>query len=277
MQISAEADETFIFLNGIVARSDIQLAEGVLLQPADTSHLDFDCALSTCSQPDDIAVVMAFIPRISSQFRISAGSPTEASIMAWNSSWDAALLSAIFNTEIGFNIQSNHSASDLSSSSKLRAIHRHMSGFNDAAPYTLSESDADWISNHFTAARSLMENDIFQTAVQCLTTYHWHPNPRIKLALIWAGIEGNFGASSEIRFRISLYVARFLFPDNECERKETFQKVKELYNVRSKAVHGAKLKGDLQTASVESANLLNLLIVKCIETRSLPLEADLAP
>ena len=277
MQVFAENTETFILLNGINVRSDIQLAEGVLLQPADTSHLDFNCAISACSQPDDIAVVLAFLPRIRSQFRISAASPQAASAKAWNSSWDALLLSAIFHTEIGFNIQSSNSATDISSSSNLRAIHRHMSGFNDSLPYTLSDSDTDWISKHFASARILLENDSFQTAVQCLSTYHWHPNPRIKLAMIWAGIEGIFGASSEIRFKISLYMARFLYPDSEYERKEIFRKVKELYNVRSKAVHGARLKGDLGIASTDSANLLNSLIVKCIETRSLPLEADLAP
>lgn len=277
MQVFAENTETFILLNGISVHSDIQLAEGVLLQPADTSHLDFNGAISACSQPDDIAVVLAFIPRIRSQFRISADSPQAVSAKAWNSSWDALLLSAIFHSEIGFNIQSSNSATDISPSSNLRAIHHHMSGFNNSLPYTLSDSDADWISKHFSSARTLLENDSFQTAVQCLSTYHWHPNPRIKLAMIWAGIEGIFGASSEIRFKISLYIARFLHPDSEYERKETFRKVKELYNIRSKAVHGARLKGDLKGASTDSANLLNYLIIRCIETRSLPLEADLAP
>ena len=277
MQVIAENIETFILLNGISVRSEIQLEEGLLLQPADTSHIDFDSAISACFQPDDIAVVLAFIPRISSQFRISTSSPRATAAKAWNSSWDALLLSAIFHTEIGFNIQSSNSAMDISSNSRLSAIHRHMSGFNDALPYTVTDSDTDWISRHFSSARTLLEDDRFQTAVQCLSTYHWHPNPRIKLAMIWAGIEGIFGASSEIRFRISLYMARFLHPDNEFERKEVYQKVKKLYDVRSKAVHGANLKGDLHVASTDSAKLLNALITKCIEKRSLPLEEDLVP
>ncbi|NDV51356.1 HEPN domain-containing protein [Salipiger sp. PrR003] len=277
MQVIAENSETFILLNGISVRSEIQLEEGLLLQPADTSHIDFNTAISACAQPDDIAVVLAFIPRISSQFHISAPSPRVTAAKAWNSSWDALLLSAIFHTEIGFNIQSSNSAMDISSRSSLRAIHRYMSGFNESVPYTLTDSDTAWISRHFSSARTLLEDDRFQTAVQCLSTYHWHPNPRIKLAMIWAGIEGIFEVSSEIRFRISLYMARFLHPDNELERKETYHKVKKLYDVRSKAVHGAKLKGDLQVASTDSANLLNALITKCIETRSLPLEADLVP
>ena len=277
MQMIAEKSETFILLNGISVRANIELDEGLFIQPADTSHIDFNSAVSACAQPDDIAVVLAFIPRISSQFHIIAPSPQVAATKAWNSSWDAFLLSAIFHTQIGFNIQSSNSAREISSSSRLRAIHRNMSGFNDTPPYSLSASDTDWISKHFSSARKLLGDDRFQTAVQCLSTYHWHPNPRIKLAMIWAGIEGIFGASSEIRFRISLCMARFLYPDDEFERKETYRKVKDLYNVRSKAVHGFKLNGDLLAASTNSANLLNALIIKCIETRSLPLEEDLLP
>lgn len=277
MQIATEINETFILLNGISVHTEIRLSEGILLQPADTSHLDFNSALLACSKPDDIAVVAAFIPRVGSQFRICTDSPRETSVIAWNSSWDALLLSAIFQTEIGFNLQSDRPACDITEKSTLRAIHRHMSGFNDAPPYILTNDDANWIAEYYTSAHNLLENDSFQTAVQCLSTHHWHPNPRIKLAMIWAGIEGIFGASSEVRFRISVYMARFLYPDDEAKKKDVFGMVKNLYNVRSKAVHGGKLKDDVSSAADESANLLNKLLIKCIETGSLPREADLAP
>ena len=64
-------------------------------------------AISTCSLLDDIAVVAAFIPRITSQFRIVAPTPKELAVHAWDSSWDALLLSALCHTEIGFNLQSD--------------------------------------------------------------------------------------------------------------------------------------------------------------------------
>ncbi|MDB5661289.1 MAG: hypothetical protein JWS10_3904 [Cypionkella sp.] len=277
MEVIANKNETFILLNGISTPKNIQFCDGVQLEQADTSQLDFASAVSTCSRPDDIAVVAAFIPRITSQFRINASSPREVSIIAWNSSWDALLLSAIFQAEIGFNIQSDTTANQISSNSSLRGIHRQMSGFNDAPPYIITGRDVDWLSRYFGNARSLLGEDSFQTAVQCLATYHWHPNPRVKLAMIWAGIEGIFGASSEIRFRISVCIARFLHADDELERKNTFEIVKRLYNVRSKAVHGAKSKGELSLGAIESANLLNKLLIRSIETGLLPVEADLFP
>ncbi|XAG09522.1 hypothetical protein NM432_15555 [Vibrio metschnikovii] len=99
--------KTYILLNGIEVSSGISLSDSMKLMPADTSHLDFNTALSACSQADDIAVVAAFIPRITAQLEIKASTQKDLAIKAWNSSWDILLLSAIFNTEIGFNLQSS--------------------------------------------------------------------------------------------------------------------------------------------------------------------------
>ncbi|MEH6524397.1 hypothetical protein [Sulfitobacter sp.] len=269
--------ETFIFLNGIEVKSDIRLGEGIVLQPADTSYLDLTTALSTCRHPDDIAVVAAFIPRVRSQFQISAKSSPELSVSAWNSSWDALLLSAIFQKEIGFNIQSDTTAHEVSAKSTLRAVHRQMSGFNDERALIIQSKDALWLTDHFVDARQLMSEESFKTGVHCLASMHWHPHPRIKLAIIWAGIEGIFGASTEIRFKISLYMARFLAPEDVAERKAIFELVKKLYSDRSKAVHGSKLKGDLSVSVADSATLLNKLLIKCIEVGSLPKETELVP
>lgn len=86
-----------------------------------------------------------------------------------------------------------------------------------------------------------------------------------------------FGASSEIRFRISLYVARFLHPHDAERRRNLFGAVKKLYNSRSAAVHGSKVKGDFSTAVNESESILCQLVRYCAEHNSLPDEDELAP
>jgi hypothetical protein len=269
--------ETFILLNGIEVKSDIFLCEGVVLQPADTSQLDFTTAVAACWHPDDIAVIAAFIPRVTAQFKISANSAAELAAISWNSYWDALLLSAIFKREIGFNIQSDTPAHAISATSTLRATSRHMTGFNHEKPYVIEGQDPQWLMDHFSHARQLLKEESFQTAVHCLASMNWHPHPRIKLAVIWAGIEGIFGVSSEIRFRISVCMARFLAPDDALERKAIFELVKKLYVDRSKSVHGSKHKGDFAASVIESAALLNRLLKKCIELRSLPNETELLP
>lgn len=277
MKIVATSDTNFILLSGLEVQNNITLSKYVELEAADTSHLDLNTALSTCSHPDDIAVVAAFIPRITSQFRITAETPKELATISWNSSWDALLLSAIFHADVGFNLQSDTDSSEITADSTLRATNLHMKGLTNDAPYRLTSADAKWISLHFHDARQMLDADSFQTAVHCLASYRWHTMPRIKMAVIWAGIEGLFGASTEIRFRISLYIARFLYPDDPGERQKCFDAIKKLYNARSKAVHGTKIKGDFVDAVEESADILRKLIVQCIENKSLPNENELVP
>jgi hypothetical protein len=277
MQIIGKGNTTYILLSGIEVPGEVILVDNVKLLPADTSHLDFQTAIATCSRPDDIAVVAAFIPRITAQLKIDAPTPKELATLAWNSSWDALLLSAIFNTEIGFNLQSDTEASLIAEKTNLHATNYHFHGFAQNTSHALNSDDVNWIKANFKEARLLLDNEKFQTAVHCLASYRWHSMPRIKMAVLWAGIEGMFGASTEIRFRISLYISRFLHPVDAEARKVTFESVKKLYNLRSSAVHGSKTKADLAQAVEESAVLLRELIRKIIENRAIPNEGELAP
>ncbi|EOW7153582.1 TPA: HEPN domain-containing protein [Yersinia enterocolitica] len=276
MQIEGTENITYLLLSGIIVPLEIALDENITLMPADTSKLDFETAIATCSGTDDISVITAFIPRITAQFKIIAPTPKELAFLAWNSTWDALLLSSIFHTEVGFNIQSDTEASSISAQTKLRATNFHFHGFQ-ASPYKLNADDVIWITENFLEARLLLVNEKFNTAVHCLASYRWHSMSRIQMAVLWAGIEGMFGASSEIRFRISLYIARFLHPNDTELRKERFELVKKLYNSRSSAVHGSKVKDNLEQSVNESAELLGELIRQCIVQKALPKEEELAP
>lgn len=277
MQIIGKGSTTYILLSGIEVPGEIVLSDNVKLLPADTSHLDFETTIATCSGPDDIAVVAAFIPRITAQLKIDAPTPKELGTLAWNSSWDALLLSAIFNTEVGFNLQSDTEASLISAQTNLHATNYHFHGFTQTSSHTINDDEVKWLGANFNEARLLLDNEKFQTAVHCLASYRWHSMPRIKMAVLWAGIEGMFGASSEIRFRISLYISRFLYSNDADTRKVTFEAVKKLYNSRSSAVHGSKIKGDLTRTVDESAVLLKELLQQSIENRAIPNEEELVP
>jgi hypothetical protein len=277
MQIVATGNVTFLLLSGVSVTINLRLSDHVELQSADTSHLDLQTALSTCSHPDDIAVVAAFIPRTTAQFRIAAASPKELAIVAWNASWDALLLGALLHTEIGFNLQSDTPANMIAADSPLRATNLYMHALTNDLPHILTADEAEWLIAHFANARRLLDNDRFQTAVHCLATCRWHSMPRIRLAILWAGIEGLFGASSEIRFRISLYIARYLHPDDASARRALFDSVQKLYNARSAAVHGSNIKGDSALAVTDSAEVLCNLLRRCATVGSIPDVNDLAP
>ena len=121
-----------------------------------------------------------------------------------------------------------------------------------------------------------MANDQFRDAVHCLSTYRWHPHPRTQLALLWSGIEGLFAIDYELSFRLGLYTARFLHPKNRDLQKRVFEEVKTLYRIRSKAVHGGKLKA-AQESVKKSTGILLKIVTKCAEYGHIPVIKDLVP
>jgi hypothetical protein len=141
----------------------------------------------------------------------------------------------------------------------------------------IDDSEAVWIEQHVENARKLMSVDGFQNAIHSLASYRWNPHPRIQLAVLWAGIEGLFGINSEIVFRLSLYVSRFLAPEDDQDRREVFSRVRKLYPHRSAAVHGSAIKEDHLRAIEESALLLLRLVRRCVEVNDVPQVDRLAP
>jgi hypothetical protein len=53
--------------------------------------------------------------------------------------------------------------------------------------------------------------------------------------------------------------------------------VQKLYNARSAAVHGSKVKGDAARAVTESAEILRNLLRRCATVGAIPDPNDLAP
>jgi hypothetical protein len=229
--------------------------------------------LATC--PEDAAVYLLTLPRISSELKVSADIQENLARAVWNAGWDAIILGAIFACPVDWPIEGQCSTADVKETSSLRVTHHHLHGWRHE-PLKISESDCEWLTNHFVKARKLLKDETFQSAVHCLASYHWHPHPRPRLALLWAGIEALFDIDSELSFRLSLFAAKFLEPNDRAASKTLFKQVKDLYKVRSKAVHGGDMKGDTKKLISDSASLLQRLLRRCIETEAMPDAEELA-
>lgn len=179
------------------------------------------------------------------------------------------LVGAIAGCEVTCNLQANVPAEDLSTTSKISVTNHHIRGLQNWPPLMLRADQIDWLRLHFSSARVLLDNDVYRDAVHALASYKCHPLPRARLAMLWAGIEGLFGIDSEITFKLSLCVAKFLGNTAE-EQRQLFERTKGLYKTRSKAVHGGKIKGDTESAIADSAYLLNRLIMQAAEQGRLP-------
>lgn len=151
------------------------------------------------------------------------------------------------------NLQSDVPVEELTTESEVYVTNYYLKGFSFSS-YSLTDIDIGWIDkkNQISAP----DDEAYNTARHCLSTSRWHTIPRTRLAILWPGIEGLFKIDSEITFRISLYIAYFLEPDNPLKRRQIFNDVKKLYRIRSRAVHGGKVSIGTSDAADQSASLL---------------------
>ncbi|MEE4305221.1 hypothetical protein V2J60_00205 [Pseudomonas alliivorans] len=269
MRVQASGTETFLYLNGIVSDKKIRLADGLVLEPTRTD-CSADLFLALGKSDIDISVISLFLPLVRSQLKVRGRNGKETAMRAWNAVWDVLLLGAVTGREVMCNLQSDVPATELTPMSRLAVTNYHLRGLTLQKQTPVTEDDIVWIEQYFANARTLMDNDSFENAVHCLASYRWHSMPRARLAILWSGIEGLFGIDSEIVFRMSLYAAKFLEPESAEKQRNMFSRVKNLYKLRSKAVHGGRIKGDPALGVNESADLLRLLIRKCAEVKALP-------
>lgn len=277
MAFIGKGTETYLLLTGIQTDTPVKLGANTELLAA-TCHLGYDELASLMKHSYiDFAVGLLVIPSVRSQLHITAENAKELAARAWNAQWDCLLLSALFDKTVLWNVQSEIPAEKIDASSTLNITNYHLAGFHALSEHQVTATDREWLERHFETARNLLSTPAFETAAHSLATFRWHSVVRSQLALIWSGIEALFGIDSEIVFRVSLYIARFLEPDDQAKRSHLFTKVKQLYKQRSKAVHGAKVKGDIQSAVKESSDLLGRLIRRCAELNQLPDTDSLVP
>lgn len=265
----------YLYLNGIIPTKEIRLDRNVILSPV-SALIQRKKVSDLINNDVEYAAAIIYGSSITSQLRItlSGGNEIELAINAWNAVWNYMLLGAIFQCEVMANMQCDKPLEDFEEAQYLyvtnKAFHAVFS-----EPYQLTSDDEKWIALHYTKAHDLLEKDQFLTAVHAMASYKWHSMPRVQLAVLWSGIESLFGANTEISFRISLYIANFLAGNDVAEAREIFLKTRKLYSSRSGAVHGGKIKGDVDSLVSESAELLNRIIRRCAELGALPNTDDL--
>jgi len=131
-------------------------------------------------------------------------------------------------------------------------------------PRNVEQVDFDWLWHSGEIFEELLRDGRFGLAVESLCYCHLLRDARMMAAGLWAGIEALCGVTYELRFRIALIASAILEPRGE-RRKALFKRLQQLYNVRSKAVHGAEVTTDaLVEHVVEVRILLAQLIMKSI-------------
>ncbi len=137
------------------------------------------------------------------------------------------------------------------------------------------ELEAEWIRQNFDAFNVLAGHDErFRFALEAVVDWRYAKDPRAGMARLWAGIESLFGITTEIVHRISLLGATVL-AQRGSERLAAYRKIKTLYGIRSKAVHGEPLPEEkLMTGLQDSFEMLRVLLLDAVERRAVRTEED---
>lgn len=134
-------------------------------------------------------------------------------------------------------------------------------------PVKLVEEDFQWAFRNTVTFGDMLEVPRFRLAVEALTTHQHLLSSRMMVADIWAGIEALMGIDSELRYRLAISAASMLEPRGE-KRYQRYCQIRKMYDLRSKAVHGAELEEAVVLKHIlESGELLSQLICRMIEAR----------
>jgi hypothetical protein len=126
-----------------------------------------------------------------------------------------------------------------------------------------------WVATHFVSFMDLIERPRFRLASEALSTHHLQHGRRMMAANIWAGIEALVDVQTELRFRLSAFLAALLEPPGPA-RRALYKRIQKLYDLRSKVVHGAAVEeAAIRDHTIEARTLLARVMRNCVERNAL--------
>lgn len=210
MENAEHCTETYLYISGLSTTKEINLHDNIRLMPV-SSSFQYRKVSELLKNDIDFAVAAISGRTIASQMRIFAADVEELTRITWNAAWDCILLGAILQSEVMGNIQCDQPIEQLGEATSVHVtnyvFHAILSD-----PYQLNDDDEKWINSFYSVAYKLLDKDPYMTAVHAMASYKWHSMPRVQLAVLWSGIEALFEVSTEISFRISLYLAMIKMP-----------------------------------------------------------------
>lgn len=269
MRIVGYGGETYIYVSGLIVSDAIPLGEKITLLPAALpDNREFYNATKSNL---DLGMFLMYENLIHSQLHIIEKDPKELARISCFAVWDLFIISALFNCEAAATFQCNVPAERLTCNSDINATNYHMYGLHYPL-HTLTQDESKYLQDNIEAARVLMEHHEFMTAIHCLASYRWHNGQNVQLAVIWTGIESLFNIESEISFRLSFCIAKFLEPNDVDKAKSLFDLLRKLYRARSIVVHGSFSSSSRTQIHPlnESVVILQRILKRCIEIGELP-------
>lgn len=135
----------------------------------------------------------------------------------------------------------------------------------------LSADHLRWITHHWKAGFDLFRGDRrLNLAIKTFDDGANTGEPALYLLSMWSGLEALFSQSqSELSFRLSAAIAAFLEPPGRgCYDLQ--RRIKRLYDVRSKIVHGNAKSVDFKEPLIQTDEVVRNVIIRIIESNAVP-------
>jgi hypothetical protein len=254
--------------SGVLLTAELPVANDVTLRPLSIES-DVDKLRDRANSQFEYGLLCSIAPKISFELATSGKSAEEAASKSWNNQYALIFLSIVLRTFIYHSIQVSGGYNKEPTQKLLVSYPQGIPIVGNEPRPTSAEELQRWTTLLPSFTR-LLETDRFRFAISIAGTLYVHPNPSVQVASIFSAIEALIDVDQELRFRISMTVAKLL-ANEPPERQELFRKLKKLYDGRSKCVHG----GGLARAKViecrdESLEILRQLIVCLVTKGELP-------
>lgn len=286
-----EGQDWYVLLTG-VSGPDVptRIADGLIIRRIEAPLTIFDLAAAGAAGFREWAVLEPIAPVARCEIETAADAQTKPGYDALNRAWLASALLVLRGHQrltapacsaYSWNRIAGHQTKSMggsvlegtslshqlpSFSGGLLDYHLKIISVGESREDSVSANDAQWLRHHFeTSNRLCWSSESFRFALEASVDWRYSRDLRTALARVWAGIEAVFGISSELVYRISILSAALL-EQRGASRRERYKKVKILYRVRSKAVHGEMIKQDNLTEALEgSVAVLSELLLLSIE------------
>ncbi|MES3093944.1 hypothetical protein [Sphingomonas aerolata] len=267
---SADSKRITIYGHGLSVAQAFTLAPGIRLEP-DTPAFSLDSTVDGCASFSDYAAVVQGRDLATFSLVIETrGDAEQLTGDAWNALWLFHLLSiacrspALLLFAVSDGIQPRYSAANRTVF--VRPVEKGHSATTD---------ELVWARDHADAFSRLISIPEFNTAMRCFGNAHYLPDFDVRIMLLWSGIEGLLSVDAELSRRLALYAALIIDGSPE-EKVRYFDKVKNAYGIRSRAVHGSKTKAEKLVEGYHMASrILTDLLARCVELGRVPTPTEL--
>ncbi len=265
-----------LVLTRIEIKESIDFGNGLRINPITNEISVFDLAALGANGFREWALLEPYINATKCELISDFNGKTEGGFDLLNRAW---LLSTMFS-HLGYYIQciaasdkswndfagihrNNLKSGELKIKINILDYHREIIKNPADAKLLFTSEDISWIKDKYAIYNKLaFQHSNFMIALESSTNWRYSNSARLAIASIWAGIESLFSINSELVFRISLYIANIL----ESERNQRiikYKQIRELYGLRSKAIHGDKMSDEKLLETIHNSyGILRDLILK---------------